>query len=83
MNSLSFILFMSMEHRLKLKIYNSICRNRMGKGATGPITWLAHAKGFASVKDYLGSLMVKNGSDEFDDEDDKCRGRIRTFFLDM
>ena len=41
----------------------------MGKGATGPITWLAHAKGFTSVKDYLGSLAAKNGSDEFDDED--------------
>ena len=44
----------------------------MGKGATGPITWLAHAKGFTSVKEYLGSLAAKNGSDEFDDEDDKC-----------
>ena len=42
----------------------------MGKGATGPITWLAHAKGFASVKDYLGSRTPKKGSDEFDDDDE-------------
>ena len=48
----------------------SICRNRMGKGATGPITWLAHDKGFASVKDYLASLAAKNGSDELDDDDE-------------
>ena len=56
---------------LILSIINtSICRNRVGKGATGPITWLAHAKGFASVKDYLGSRTAKKGSDEFDDDDD-------------
>ena len=27
-----------------------MCRNRMGKGATGPITYLAQAKGFKCVK---------------------------------
>ena len=41
----------------------SICRNRMGKGATGPITWLAHEKGFKSVKDYLDSLKKTKGND--------------------
>jgi len=46
----------------------SICRNRMGKGATGPITYLAQAKGFKCVKDYLESLKKEKGSDEFDDE---------------
>ena len=35
----------------------SICRNRLGKGATGPITWLANEKGFSNVKDYLASLI--------------------------
>ena len=52
----------------------SICRNRMGKGATGPITWLAQAKGFSSVKDYLESLAVKKeeGTDNEDgDEGDE------------
>ena len=34
----------------------SICRNRLGKGATGPITWLANEKGFSNVKDYLASF---------------------------
>ena len=26
----------------------SICRNRIGKGATGPLTWLTQARGFES-----------------------------------
>jgi hypothetical protein len=34
----------------------SICRNRIGKEATGPITWLAQRKGYDSVKDYLAAL---------------------------
>ncbi len=45
----------------------SICRNRLGKGATGPITWLAQAKGFKSVKDYLDSLSKNKGTDEYDE----------------
>jgi len=48
----------------------SICRNRMGKGATGPITYLAQAKGFKCVKDYLESMKKKKGTDEFDDDDE-------------
>ena len=48
----------------------SICRNRIGKGATGPITWLAVRKGFSNVKDYLDSLVKKTGSDEFDEIED-------------
>jgi len=35
----------------------SICRNRIGKGATGPLTWLAQEKGFPSVRHYLDSLV--------------------------
>ena len=34
----------------------SICRNRIGKGATGPLHWLATEKGFPSVRHYLDSL---------------------------
>ncbi len=49
----------------------SICRNRIGKGATGPITYLAQAKGFKSVKDYLDSLTKRKGTDEYDDEDEE------------
>lgn len=46
----------------------SICRNRLGKGATGPITYLAHSKGFTNVKDYLASLTQNRGCDEFDED---------------
>jgi hypothetical protein len=48
----------------------SICRNRQGKGATGILTQLALKKGFNSVKDYLESLVVKHGNDNFDDDDE-------------
>ena len=35
----------------------SICRNRIGKGATGPLHWLATEKeGFKSVRRYLDHL---------------------------
>lgn len=37
----------------------SICRNRIGKGATGPLTYLALSKGFASVKDFLLNGLKK------------------------
>ncbi len=46
----------------------SICRNRIGKGATGPITYLAQARGFKSVKDYLESLTKRRGTDEWDED---------------
>ena len=36
----------------------------MGKGATGPLTWLAQERGFKSVKDYLESLTKTRGCDE-------------------
>ena len=39
------------------KICNcSICRNRTGKGATGPLTLRAQEQGFMSVKHYLDNL---------------------------
>ncbi len=41
----------------------SICRNRIGKGATGAITYLAQSKGFKSVKDYLESLITHRDDD--------------------
>jgi len=37
----------------------SICRNRIGKGATGIMTQLAISRGFASVHHYLDSLVKK------------------------
>ena len=37
----------------------SICRNRNGKGATGILIQVAHAKGFDNVADYLESLKKK------------------------
>jgi len=37
----------------------SICRNRIGKGATGIMTQFAMSKGFASVHHYLDSLVNK------------------------
>ena len=40
----------------------SICRNRMGKGATGPITWLAQRSGFSNVMDYLEALKLNRKS---------------------
>ncbi len=49
----------------------SICRNRIGKGATGAITYLAQSKGYSSVKEYLESLTKRKGTDEFDDEDEE------------
>jgi len=45
----------------------SICRNRYGKGATGPLTWLAQEKGFPSVRHYLESLVQRRGTDRFDE----------------
>ena len=45
----------------------SICRNRNGKGATGILINLAHAKGFSNVADYLRHLTKKSGNDEFDE----------------
>ena len=47
----------------------SICRNRLGKGATGPITYLAQAKGFSNVKDYLDSLVANKGIKNDDDNE--------------
>jgi len=38
----------------------SICRNRIGKGATGIMTQMAQGQGFASVHHYLESLMKKH-----------------------
>jgi len=46
----------------------SICRNRLGKGATGILIHLAQSKGFDNVKDYLFSLTAKKGTDEVDSE---------------
>jgi len=46
----------------------SICRNRIGKGATGPLTWLALEKGYPSVRHYLESLVKTKGTDAYDDE---------------
>ena len=44
-----------------LKICNcSICRNRTGKGATGPLALRAYEKGFMSVKHYLDNLNAKD-----------------------
>ena len=34
----------------------SICRNRTGKGPTGPLILIAQEKGFISVQHYLDSL---------------------------
>ncbi len=45
----------------------SICRNRDGKGATGPLIWLAQQRGYKSVYHYLNSLIEKKGTDRFDD----------------
>ena len=45
----------------------SICRKRIGKGATGPLTWLAQEKGFPSVRHYLDSLVKKKGTDAYDE----------------
>ena len=42
----------------------SICRTRLGKGPTGAITWLANAKGFSNVKDYLSSLNKKREAEK-------------------
>ena len=46
----------------------SICRNRIGKGATGPLTWLAQEKGFPSVRHYLDSLVKKKETNVCYDE---------------
>jgi len=46
----------------------SICRNRIGKGATGPLHWLATEKGFPSVRHYLDSLVAKKGADTLDED---------------
>ena len=46
----------------------SICRNRIGKGATGPLTWLAQEKGFPSVRHYLDSLVKKKETNACYDE---------------
>ena len=37
----------------------TLSRNRLGKGATGPITYLAQAKGYKSVKDFLEGLKAE------------------------
>lgn len=47
----------------------SICRNRLGKGATGILTQLALSRGHDSVRHYLDWLAAKRGNDNFDDDE--------------
>jgi len=37
----------------------SICRNRLGKGATGILIQLAKSKGYSNVAEYLKALQTK------------------------
>ena len=46
----------------------SICRNRTGKGATGPLAMKAQEKGFMSVRHYLDNLNAKDGILDVRDE---------------